>query len=628
MTSSKKKPKHPNRQQLADFVQGKLRPNHQAVMEKHLESCELCIDQLDSIKADTLENRLLTVGTHFNQAPTSAEEEIPAALLNHSRYEIIERIGSGGMGEVYRARQRSMDRLVAIKVLRPSLFSNDRAIARFHNEIKVAARLNHPNIVHSYDAEITNGLNILVMELVDGSKLSEVVFTKGPFSPMETCRIAIEVAEGLQYADSQGMIHRDIKPQNLMLMADGTVKITDFGLAKLIHGNVDTNDASLTNEGEVFGTPDYIAPEQIRNASDADRRSDIYCLGCTIYFMLTGRPPFANLSVGEKLAGHLEKQPTSLRSIRPNVPEKLIQVVERMMSKHPDQRFQSYGEVIDALEPFRQSDFVEPSHVPVAAPAASHSRSETAPDLTAHEPSSKTGTGIARRTLFAIAALAFIAILLSLLSLGILPNPFAGSNNPRSGKIKVAIVIPAKNAYFPEVQGFYQQAENLDDVEIEFLAEKPGRVSFSQFNRNGPPEVQIQRTLNDVSPDDFDAVLFTGAWDGDGAEDTRYAFDEELNQQARQFALKLLRQKKGVGSVCGGTIVLANAGLIQGKNVANCRYIGSRIKEDSGAKWSPMPATDSQATTVIDGLIVTGGNAVNCEEVFRSIVKIAQDSRN
>lgn len=627
MTSSQKKSKHPNRQQLADFVQGKLRPNHQAVMERHLESCDVCVGQLDSIKADTLENRLLTVGTHFNQIPLSTDEEIPATLLNHSRYEIIEKIGSGGMGEVFRARQRSMDRLVAIKVLRPSLFTNDRAIARFHNEVKVAARLNHPNIVHSYDAEITNGLNILVMELVDGFKLSEVVSEKGPFSPMETCRIAVEVARGLQYADDQGMIHRDIKPQNLMLIKDGSIKITDFGLAKLVHGSVASKDGSLTNEGEVFGTPDYIAPEQIRDASSADHRSDIYSLGCTLFFMLIGRPPFANLSVGEKLAGHLEKKPISAGQLRPNIPASLVQIIERMMMKDPKQRFQSYRALIEAIEPFCQSDFLEsPSSIDIAA-SIPNSPSETAFDLTASESNPTKTTGMNRRRLFTIAGVVSVAIVFLLIPLKVLPNPFAGAGNTREGKIRIAIVVPAQNAYFPEVQGFFRQAEKFDDVEIEFVAEELGKVKFSQFNRNGPREVLIQKTLQDVSPDEFDGVVFTGAWDGEGANDTRYAFDENLNQKAKQFASKLLKQGKGVGSVCGGTIVLAKAGLIEGKKVANCRYIESQIKEDSGAIWSPMPEKDSQAITVVDGLIVTGGNAVNCAEVFNAIVSIARSSR-
>ncbi len=594
-------------------------------MEHHLELCSQCIDHLDSIKGDTLGDRLLTVGPYLNQRSETESDEVPPALLNHARYEIIERIGGGGMGDVYQARQRSMDRFVAIKVLRQSLFENDRAVARFHNEIKIAASLNHPNIVHSYDADLSNGLHILIMELVDGSKLSDVVASEGPLSPCQACQIAVEIAKGLEYANAKGMIHRDIKPQNIMILPDRSVKITDFGLAKFMLGSIERTDGSLTSEGEVFGTPDYIAPEQIRDASNADRRSDIYSLGCTLYFMLTGRPPFANLSIGEKLAGHLEKDPPMLEEIRPNIPASLAQVVHRMMHKVPGQRPQSYEEVIQAIQHFCDSDFIDAGPMTVApflSPA------ETAIDIPPPSPVSSR-TPINRRHMIAIAAMGLLVLGGLSWAWGILPNPFeTRMANPRNGKIRIAIVIPSVNAYFPEVQGFYRQTSRRDDVEIEFLAEKTGKVSFYRQLAGAPRKIQIQRTLANASPDEFDAVIFTGAWDGQIPDDTKYAFDARFNRQAKQFCKKFLNQGKPIGGVCGGTAVLAKTGLLKGIQVANCRYLSQQLRDDSGAIWTEIPAEDNLAKTVVDGQFVTGGNAINCREVFEAALKIARESRN
>lgn len=594
-------------------------------MEQHLEKCSRCVEQLGSIKGDTLGDRLLTVGTLFDRVQETDRAEVPPALRDHPRYEIIERIGGGGMGDVYQAKQRSMDRLVAIKVLRQSLFENDRAVARFHNEVKIAASLNHPNIVHSYDADLSNGLHILIMELVNGAKLSDVVAHEGPLSPFDACQIAVEIAKGLEYANEEGMIHRDIKPQNIMVLPDRSIKITDFGLAKLTLGNLDRDEGSLTYEGEVFGTPDYIAPEQIRDASGTDRRSDIYSLGCTLYFMLTGRPPFAEQSVGEKLASHLEKEPLSLAELRPNIPFELIQAIERMMQKSAERRPQTYLEVVESLDPFCNSEFVDADPMAIVPQAVAV---ETAIDLPPPSPSQRQAT-FSRRTLLGGGGIVFAIVGICLWAMGVFPSPFGGSTtNPRSGKIKIAIVVPSVNAYFPEIQGLFRAAKRRSDVEIEFLAEEIGPVGFFHHKAGPPRKIRIDQTLVNVSASDFDAVIFTGGWNGDGPKDTKYAFDERLNQQARQFCRELLKQGKPVAGICGGTAVLSKAGLLRDRQVANCRYLSPELREESGAIWTEIPAQDKLATTVIDGQFVTGGNAVNCEEVFEAVVNVALNSRN
>lgn len=615
MNSPEKKPRHPNQRQLARFLNGDLSAKNQAVMEQHLKKCNQCVARLSSVESDTLGDRLLEVGTYYDQSVASQKDATLDALMDHDRYELLEHIGSGGMGDVYRARQRSMDRPVAIKVLKQSLFENDRAVARFHNEIKVAAKLNHPNIVHSYDAEVSKGLNLLVMELVEGDKLSDVVEERGPFNSAAAAKIGVEIAEGLKYASQQGMIHRDIKPQNIMLQPNQNLKITDFGLAKFVLGETEDTDGSLTLEGEVFGTPDYIAPEQIRDSGSADHRSDIYSLGCTLYFALTGHPPFAGFSVGEKLAGHLEKNATPLSELKPSLDQGLSAAIEKMMHKNPDNRFQSYDEISKAL-----------ANV-LDGPLLAHSTLENS------QATSTSGTGLQLSHTSRRLALVGgpIVVAMALWFFGWIPIPFLNTNDPpnsREGKIKFAVVIPSRNAFHPEIEEITKSIANYKNAELEYIADQAGRVKFSSKKRDAEPQrINVSRTLDKLDASDFDAVIFTGGWDGNSSADTVYAFDPALNADAKVFAGSMMANRKPVGSICGGTVVLANAGLIRGKNVANCRYISDEIKENSGGIWTEKPRRDDQAVTVNDGLLVTGGNYINGPEVIRLMMQLAEESR-
>ncbi len=600
-SSGEKKKKHPSLKQLAKFLNGELSPKNQSIMEKHLEKCDRCVTRLEEVESDTLGDRLLEIGTAFIESHSveNAYQNTIALLKDHDRYELIERIGAGGMGDVFRACQRAMDRPVAIKVLKQHLFQNDRAVARFQNEVKVAARLNHPNIVHSYDAEVSHGLNILVMELVEGDKLSDVVSQNGPLSDSDTTDIALQIASGLEYAANEGMIHRDIKPQNIMLIPDGKVKITDFGLAKFVLSKNRNDDGALTVEGEVFGTPDYIAPEQIRNSASADVRSDIYSLGCTLYFALCGIPPFPDRSVGEKLASHLEHLPMKLRDVQPDVDPGLEAIVAQMMNKDPDSRFQSYAELSDALKG---------KWTPRAKPKVSGSRRRN----------------IVKFILGGILALA--ALWIATLAPGWFASP--KPPNPRTGKFKFAIVIPSRHAFHPEIQWVAESLGKFENVELEYLADQVGRADFSLRKRGAPPDrIDIARTLSDVEPSEFDAVVFTGGWDGETAESTRYAFDPSLNSKARSFIESMMAAQKPIGSICAGTIVLANANLLEGIDVANCHYIPDEIKDRSGAIWSDLPKQDHEAVTVADDLIITGGNYINAPEMIRLMMKLAKQSR-
>ena len=221
------------------------------------------------------------------------------------------------MGDVYKATHRMMDRTVALKIIKRELMQNSQAVDRFHREVKAAAKLSHPNIVTSHDAEQAGDVHFLVMEYVDGVNLSQIVKDQGALAVAEACDYIRQVSIGLQHAHERGMVHRDIKPHNLMVTKDGTVKVLDFGLASLAPETVfgpETNEGcgDLTAAGAIMGTPDFISPEQADDARTADIRSDIYSLGATLYFLLSGQAPFSEGSVMSKLKSHAQSDPAPL----------------------------------------------------------------------------------------------------------------------------------------------------------------------------------------------------------------------------------------------------------------------------------------------------------------------------
>jgi serine/threonine protein kinase/formylglycine-generating enzyme required for sulfatase activity len=263
-------------------------------------------------------------------------------------YVLMEKIGSGGMGQVFKARHRRLDRIVAVKLLPTELTRNEVAIARFEREVKAAARLRHPNIVAADDADQCNGVHFLVMELVDGSDLSHLVKQNGPFPVAQAVRYIKQAASGLKAAHAAGIVHRDIKPGNLLLDKQGTIKILDMGLARL-SGDV-SKQAELTDTGVVMGTVDYMPPEQATDTKTADVRSDIYSLGCTLYFLLTGKPVYDGNSLMAKLLAHRDQPIPSLRTARNDITGELDALFRRMIAKSPDDRYRTMANVLEALE--------------------------------------------------------------------------------------------------------------------------------------------------------------------------------------------------------------------------------------------------------------------------------------
>jgi serine/threonine-protein kinase len=276
-------------------------------------------------------------------------------------YRILEQLGQGGMGRVFKAEHRLLGRTVALKVLSPRLLRSGKARQFFLREVRAAARLSHPHIVTAFDASRAGDRYYLVMEYVAGPNLDQLVRGRGPLPVGQACEFVRQVADALHYAGGRGMVHRDVKPANILVKAPaadgadpGVVKISDFGLARLQEAGADGDDLGTiaTESNTVMGTPDYIAPEQARNLHSADARSDLYGLGCTFYFLLTGRVPFPGGSTLEKLLRHTAEEAVPVEQLRPEVPPGVAAVVRRLMAKDPAARFPSPAELIAALEPF------------------------------------------------------------------------------------------------------------------------------------------------------------------------------------------------------------------------------------------------------------------------------------
>lgn len=397
---------HPKKEQLIAFGLGTLESDEAGQIAAHLCECEDCSATIVNVQDDTFVSLIRSSASpadQLNQEINESQEIVsnvaadvesnligrdhsqftglPAELCNHPRYEILGLIGRGGMGDVYKAQHKVMNRVVALKVIKPELVSNDAAVERFQREVRAAASLRNANIVTAHDAEQAGNLHFLVMEYVDGDNLDEIVAKEGPLDVNDACQYIRQTAEGLQHAHDCEMVHRDIKPHNLMIehqtgsivSYDSIVKILDFGLANLANnaaeeaiesaetpkdvGAYDAQDIhldsrivyQLTQMGTMMGTPDYIAPEQAQDAHSADIRADIYSLGCTFFTLLTGRAPFAESSVLDKVKAHHVKEVPCLSNFRDDVPSEVEAVLQKMMAKDPAERYQSPAELVKAI---------------------------------------------------------------------------------------------------------------------------------------------------------------------------------------------------------------------------------------------------------------------------------------
>jgi eukaryotic-like serine/threonine-protein kinase len=337
---------HPNPETLDAFRCGRLPAPLRVAVAEHLARCRKCSGDLGAT----------TLTGHDGSGAPEPEPDIPAPLVDHPRYRILNRIGEGGMGVVYRAEHRVMGRMVALKVLNTGVTSNPQAVDRFRREVRIASRLTHPNIVTAYDADEAGGLHFLVMEFVEGTSLDSLVRARGPLPVSTACECARQAAIGLQHAHEKGMVHRDIKPHNLMLTDQGHVKILDFGLACVAAADkfdpTSITAHAITQPHTLLGTPDFLSPEQARSAVALDVRSDLYSLGCTLYYLLTGKPPYGGTGAYAKMIAHVKEPVPDLRAVRPDTPIELAAVVQKLMAKTPEERYQTPAEVAEILLPF------------------------------------------------------------------------------------------------------------------------------------------------------------------------------------------------------------------------------------------------------------------------------------
>lgn len=308
---------------------------------------------------------------HSTARISGEREALPPVIEG---FEIQEELGRGGMGIVYRARHLPTERVVALKVIRTERQANEEVIRRFRREAQAASRLSHPNIVAVYEFDQAGNTHFLAMEYVPGVTLQRLVEQQGPLAVPLTCDMIRQTALGLQHAVEQALVHRDIKPSNLMLVLGPQgeipprplVKLLDMGVARLYQLRELHEDSltTLTRDGMVIGTPDYIAPEQLEDPHKADIRADLYSLGCTFYFLLAGQVPFPGGTLIQKLDRQRWHNPPSVDQLRADVPPGVAAVVRRLMAKHPDDRYQSPEELVAALEQLMRTGELPSNHQP------------------------------------------------------------------------------------------------------------------------------------------------------------------------------------------------------------------------------------------------------------------------
>ena len=292
-------------------------------------------------------------------APADDASLVPGTALAH--YVVRRRVGSGAMGTVYEAHDTALDRTVALKVVNPHLADDAEVAERFTREARAAARANHANLTHIYFVGTAGNRPFYAMEYVPGANLEDRVARTGPLALAEAIDVVVQAAQGLAAAHAVGVVHRDVKPSNLILLPDGTVKVTDFGLAKSLAG-----DPSATQAGQAMGTPVYMSPEQCRGEG-VDLRTDVYALGLTAWFLLTGRPAFGGTSIGAVLNHQMNTPIPPVVEARPELPSDVDGVLKRLCAKDPDGRPKSMSEVVALFESIRPREIVP---APFAARAA------------------------------------------------------------------------------------------------------------------------------------------------------------------------------------------------------------------------------------------------------------------
>jgi serine/threonine protein kinase len=366
------------------------------------------VDQPELAAATECDQTVREDGTQ--EPPTAAAKPLSSGrhpkVVAFGDFRLLNKLGVGGMGTVYKAHQISLDREVAVKILARNLADEPKFVERFLREARVLARLDHPNILRCFEVKQERGLHYYAMEYMDGGSVEAWVRKLGRFSVGDALHVGLACAQALEYAHEQNLIHRDIKPQNLLLTGKGLVKVADMGLVKALE-----EDIGLTESGVSLGTPTYMSPEQTRNAKYADARSDIYAMGCMLYRLLTGKAPFKGETLAELLEAKERDSVTPAHRLNPEIPNRLDLILEKMMARRPEHRYPNCTELIADLEglrlanpalsflprdgsgPHRRPAAGSGSHRPVSSPGPRASSPELWVPHSAHAPQQETEAG-------------------------------------------------------------------------------------------------------------------------------------------------------------------------------------------------------------------------------------------
>jgi hypothetical protein len=459
------------------------------------------------------------------------------------RYQLLDQLGQGGMGAVFRALDVSLGRHVAVKVLPAGKLADADAVARFRREAMALARLSHPGIVQAHDSGQDGERHFLVMELVEGRSLAAILAEQGRIAPTRAADVGHQAARALGHAHKSGLIHRDVKPSNLLLMADGTVKLLDLGLARFLQDQL--GDASLTHTGAGMGTPDYCAPEQFRNAHSADPRADVYSLGCTLYHLIGGRVPFPGSSLSEKMKAHERQQPTPLEELCPEVPAGLALVVQRMMAKRPQDRFRSMAEVAEALAPY------------VAGSSASFQEMRTTVTWDGSQLTTALRRSGRRRSILVLVAGVVLGVLMAggVAVLGARQGWFRGTET------EVALGGSAEGEEPKDQKPGTEPKKGPPKKTAPATEDEPGVLTVSRKPEGGGKYRSITAALKEVKPGQTIRVL----------DDAVYRESLALNVPARHEGMTL----EAVG---GATLETTTPTLVEIDGVANLTVRGFRLR--------------------------------------------------
>lgn len=626
---------HPTAELLRSFALGTLSPQVAEAVEAHVAECDACCQAMCHLPDDTFIGRLQNTATQASPAaqlpakPASRSIAVPDELKDHPRYQVTGVLGAGGMGIVFRAEHKVMGRPVALKTINRELLSDAKAVARFRREMRSAAALVHPNIVTAHDAETAGDLHFLVTELVEGIDLERLVTQRGPLPADRAAEVCRQAALGLAHAASKGMVHRDIKPHNLMLTQNGQVKILDFGLARAVQesrlaedetrGGRAQESTMLTRTDIIVGTPDYIAPEQAHDSASVDSRADVYALGCTLFFLLTGQPPFRDASVLGKLNAHMKKAAPRLSAYRQDVPPGLQEVVDRMMAKRPEDRFQSPKDVVAALAPLT----VKLSPFAISTETA---RTPTAPS----HPKQKSK---ANWPIWLGAAAALCLIPLAMLFGWPKSSPDGNSQGPNNAAAiaspdgeslapaisnpaaravdapNVLIVLPPRDVFYPDYGPVRAKLESLG-IKVTTASVKAGRVPLIDHPTSATaPPVLADVALSDVNPLDFNAVMFVGY------DVSEYIEPGPIREQIGNLIDRAMNGGLFVTSICSANAVLSQHGVLDERQGAYNEYLVQFGCDPNARSWQ------SGKRLVIDRGVITASSADDGTAFAEAIAK-------